>query len=169
MPWRTISGGDRPAISTPSSRMWPESGLSAPVIKLKNVLFPAPLGPITAVSEPSAKLNVISSAALTPPNDFESALTSSMLAALHCAVAPRLVPFDREIHQALAQTDREKQDHDDAAGRGKQRRQHKDRQFGAPDVDPDESGAAGVVADHAQRVAERRLRDLPHQQKSDHQ
>ena len=38
--------------------MRPESGLSAPVIRLKNVLLPAPLGPITAVSDPSAKSNV---------------------------------------------------------------------------------------------------------------
>ena len=33
-----------------------QSGFSAPVIRLKNVLLPAPLGPITAVSEPSAKV-----------------------------------------------------------------------------------------------------------------
>src|SRR3979490_2361508 len=73
IPWRTMSGGVCPAISTPSSRIWPESGFSAPVIRLKKVLFPAPLGPMTAVSEPSAKLNVLSSAALTPPNDLQSA------------------------------------------------------------------------------------------------
>ena len=60
-------------MSTPSSRIWPESGLSAPVIRLKNVLLPAPLGPITAVSEPSAKSSVTSSVALTPPNDLRTA------------------------------------------------------------------------------------------------
>jgi hypothetical protein len=58
-------------MSTPLSRIRPESGLSAPVTKLKKVLFPAPLGPITAVSDPSAKLKLMSSAALTPPNDLE--------------------------------------------------------------------------------------------------
>src|SRR6266545_3131770 len=63
-----MSGGERPAISMPLSRMRPESGFNAPVTRLKNVLLPAPLGPITAVSDPSAKFNVISSAALTPPN-----------------------------------------------------------------------------------------------------
>ena len=78
MPWRTISGGERPAISTPLSRIWPESGFSAPVIRLKNVLLPAPLGPITAVSEPSAKSSVTLSVALTPPNDFERERISSM-------------------------------------------------------------------------------------------
>src|SRR6267142_6711001 len=73
-----MSGGERPAISMPSSRMRPESGFNAPVMRLKNVLLPAPLGPITAVSDPSAKFNVISSAALTPPNDLESCCTSSI-------------------------------------------------------------------------------------------
>ena len=46
MPWRTMSGGVRPTISTPLSRIWPASGFSAPVIRLKNVLLPAPLGPM---------------------------------------------------------------------------------------------------------------------------
>src|SRR6267378_6606366 len=249
MPWRTMSGGELPARSTPLSRMRPESGFSAPVIRLKNVLLPAPLGPITAVSDPSAKSSVMSSAALTPPNDLESCCTSSMAncsppegrdsrsttdssRAFLGAVAPLLVPLDREIHQTFAQTDSEEQDHDakhdavilgqpcdgvvenqqqhgadhrtkeggdaaqhidkdalarnrpigefgvgarheqahdDAAGRGKQRRQHEDRELGAPDIDADEAGSASIVADHAQRVAERRLRDLPHQQKSNHQ
>src|SRR5438132_7330815 len=123
-----MSGGERPAISMPSSRMRPLSGFSAPVIRLKNVLLPAPLGPITAVSDPSAKFSVMSSAALTPPNDLESCRTSSMASrspprsrdgcstpsscALPGTVAPLLVPLDREVHQALAQTNREKQDHD---------------------------------------------------------
>src|SRR6267142_1985169 len=129
MPCRAMSGGGRPAISTPLSRMRPLSGFSAPVTRLKNVLFPAPLGPITAVSDPSEKLNEISSAALTPPNDLESCCTSSMAShspsgarhrcsttvssrALPAAVSPRLVPFDGKIHQALAQTDGEEQDDD---------------------------------------------------------
>src|SRR5438067_135574 len=122
-----MSGGERPAISTPSSRMRPLSGFSAPVIRLKNVLLPAPLGPITAVSDPSAKFSVMSSAAVTPPNDLESCRTSSMASrsprvrrcrsahsccALLGTIAPLLVPLDREVHQALAQTNREKQDHD---------------------------------------------------------
>src|SRR5215212_10617748 len=128
MPWRTISGGDRPARSILLSRMWPRSGVSAPVIRLKNVLLPAPLGPITAVSEPSAKLNVISSAALTPPNDLESCWISSMASRsppsrfqstknhssppLRAAVAACLVPFYREVHQTFAQPNGKEQDHD---------------------------------------------------------
>jgi hypothetical protein len=64
---------------------------------------------------------------------------------------------------------RYEQTHDHAAGRGEQRRQHEDRQLGTPDVDTDEARAGGVIADHAQGVAERRLRDLPHRQKPDHQ
>src|SRR5215217_7814401 len=128
MPWRTMSGGDRPAISTPLSRTRPESGFSAPVIRLKNVLLPAPLGPITAVSDPSAKLSVISSAALTPPNDLESCWISSMTSRsppsrfqspenhssrpLRATVAACLVPFDSEVHQTFAQPNGKEQDHD---------------------------------------------------------
>src|SRR5215510_11999607 len=73
-----MSGGERPARSTPLSRICPESGLSAPVIRLKNVLLPAPLGPITAVSDPSGKSSETLSVALTPPNDFERERICSM-------------------------------------------------------------------------------------------
>ena len=50
--------GRRPSghVDAVEQDIWPESGFSAPVIRLKNVLLPAPLGPMTAVSEPSAKL-----------------------------------------------------------------------------------------------------------------
>ena len=38
--------GFRPTIDLPSSRISPEVGTSSPVTRLKNVVFPAPLGPI---------------------------------------------------------------------------------------------------------------------------
>ena len=36
----------RPPISVPPKRMCPASGLSAPVTRLKNVVLPAPFGPM---------------------------------------------------------------------------------------------------------------------------
>ena len=116
MPWRTISGGERPARSTPLSRIWPESGLNAPVMRLKNVLLPAPFGPITAVSEPSAKSSETSSVALTPPKDFREVLRISQHPASSRLRRERsrrcAIPFDDEIHQALTQAEREQQDDD---------------------------------------------------------
>src|SRR6202790_3295174 len=163
---------------------------------------------------------------------WRAVVPRAWLAALLFGVATLLVPFDHEIHQTFAQTDREEQDddaeddaiifgqagnrvvhdqqqhgpdhraeegrdaaqhvdedaltrnrpegkfrigprpeqaHDYATGRGEQRRHHKNRQLGAPDVDANETGAAGVVADHAPGVPERRLRDLAHQQQPDNQ
>ena len=61
---------------------------SAPVIRLKNVLLPAPFGPITAVSEPSAKSSETSSVAFTPPKDFARLRISSIAAPLAC-ITPR--------------------------------------------------------------------------------
>src|SRR5436305_14712293 len=152
MPWRTISGGERPARSILLSRMRPRSGLSAPVMRLKNVLFPAPLGPMTAVSEPSAKLNEISSAALTPPNDFESCWISSMLPSRRFSPrATRLVPVDSEVHQPSAQADREEQDHDpehDAVIFGQARnRIIEDQQQHGADHGPKEGGDAAEHVD----------------------
>ena len=45
----------------------PESGFKEPLIILKRVVFPAPLGPIKAVIEPFSILSDISLIALIPP------------------------------------------------------------------------------------------------------
>ena len=42
-------------MSSPSSSTSPASGGNAPLIRLKNVLLPAPFGPIIAESEPDGK------------------------------------------------------------------------------------------------------------------
>ena len=113
MPWRTISGGERPARSTPSSRIWPESGCSAPVIRLKKVLLPAPFGPITAVSEPSREIerDVIrrldAAKRFRELADLEHGQSRSFAPSRRCAYHS-----SDKIHQALAQSDREEQDHD---------------------------------------------------------
>ena len=48
MPFIEIRSGERPVISSPLNRMRPEVGASTPVRQLKNVLLPAPFGPIIA-------------------------------------------------------------------------------------------------------------------------
>ena len=76
-PRRTISRLDRPTRSMPPNRTWPASGRMWPEIRLKNVVLPAPLGPMTAVSEPSGKSSETSRMATTPPKDFDRRSTFS--------------------------------------------------------------------------------------------
>src|SRR5260370_38659067 len=56
----------RPLMSSPSSRILPEDGASMPVIRLKVVVLPEPLGPISATmrseehtSELQSHLNLV--------------------------------------------------------------------------------------------------------------
>ncbi len=48
MPLREIAFEGRPVISSPSKMMRPPLGRSTPVRQLKNVLLPAPFGPMMA-------------------------------------------------------------------------------------------------------------------------
>ena len=69
-------------MSRPSSSTSPESGGNAPLIRLKKVLLPAPLGPITADSEPDGNVSDTSSIALRPPNALVRFLISSFIASV---------------------------------------------------------------------------------------
>ena len=81
IPARTRALGGSRVTSAPSSSTWPSSGTSLPVSKLIKVVFPAPLGPITAVmppggSERSTPATAVKSAnALRTPRTSRSALT----------------------------------------------------------------------------------------------
>src|ERR1700722_13234406 len=127
-PRRTICGGDRPPISSPASFTVPRSGRIAPEIKLKNVVLPAPLGPMIAVSEPAAKSSVTFAIAATPPKDFESPSTANIsgrllsqrclrrVAGFHAGPRERGVPvpeIDQHIEQPAPQPER-KDKNDDA-------------------------------------------------------
>src|SRR4029077_9848632 len=57
----------KPLITRPSSSTVPELGVSCPLIILKKVLFPAPLGPIKQRSSPSASVKLTLSTATMPP------------------------------------------------------------------------------------------------------
>ena len=52
MPIATRSCGGSAVMSWPSNRMRPDVGGKKPLIRLKNVVLPAPLGPMTARSSP---------------------------------------------------------------------------------------------------------------------
>ena len=62
--------GLRPTMSRPSRRTMPPSGASWPFSMLKQVLLPAPLGPIRAKSSPASTAKETSATACTPPNDL---------------------------------------------------------------------------------------------------
>src|SRR6266850_7517266 len=67
MPLREMRSLDSPVMSSSLNRMRPEEGRSTPVRQLKNVLLPAPLGPMTAriSSRTSSKLTWLR--AVSPP------------------------------------------------------------------------------------------------------
>ena len=58
MPFREIAFEGKPVMSSPSNMMRPLLGRSTPVRQLKNVLLPAPFGPMMActLSRASSKL-----------------------------------------------------------------------------------------------------------------
>src|SRR6266545_4094198 len=70
MPRCATPCGGVPAMSRPSKTIRPEVGACCPVSRLKNVVLPAPLGPITECSEPSSTSIVTSLTAVRAPNDL---------------------------------------------------------------------------------------------------
>jgi hypothetical protein len=67
-PSRQARAGVSSPTSVPKTEMLPEVGRSPPVRTLKNVVLPAPLGPIRAVTIPSATSRVTSRLAVRSPN-----------------------------------------------------------------------------------------------------
>src|SRR5499425_3375891 len=67
MPRRQISCGAMPVTSRSLKRTLPASGRRCPVIRLKTVVLPAPLGPMMALIEPRGTLK------LTPPTAWKPA------------------------------------------------------------------------------------------------
>ena len=80
MPFCEMRLGGRPAMFSPLKRMRPEVGRSTPVRQLKNVLLPAPLGPMTARISPrcTSKLTLLS--AVRPPKRMVRPSVRSMAA-----------------------------------------------------------------------------------------
>src|SRR4051794_15707343 len=72
----------------------PALGASSPVITLKSVVLPAPLGPMRPVMRPAGALNDTLSTARLPPNRTTTPSTSSWAMQLHVAHA------ERGVHRA---------------------------------------------------------------------
>ena len=66
-PSRQTCRGLKPAMLRPPMRIAPESGSICPSSRLKQVVLPAPFGPIIATSSPAATLNETPRTACTPP------------------------------------------------------------------------------------------------------
>ena len=76
-PARAMAIVPLPAISRPAKRILPASGVSCPVRHLKNVLLPAPLGPIRQRSSLARSVKAKPSSAATPPKCLLKSLTTS--------------------------------------------------------------------------------------------
>src|SRR5690242_8745243 len=107
-PSRQTRRGFRPVMSRPSSRTLPASGGNWPFSMLKQVLLPAPLGPISASISPGARVKETPCTARTPPKDFCRSSTSSVWAGMPCLPAR-----PRGAGQALRE-EQHQRDNDDA-------------------------------------------------------
>src|SRR4051794_38609129 len=76
-----MRSGERPVMSSPSNRMGPEEGRTTPVRQLKNVLLPAPFGPITARISPRGNAKLTLSRAVRPPKRIVRSSVLRMAAA----------------------------------------------------------------------------------------
>src|SRR6266852_2435197 len=81
-PSRQIARGFLPAVSWPSRLIRPLSGIFWPLSISKHVLFPAPLGPISARISPALSANDTLRTAWTPPEDLLKSSTASSVGAI---------------------------------------------------------------------------------------
>src|SRR6202162_5210630 len=109
MPRRQRSCGAMPVTSRPLKLMLPASGRRWPVMRLKSVVLPAPLGPMMALIEPRATLKLTPPRAWKPSKLLLRSRTSSNL-------SPPPEPARRRLHRSRdpAGEDEEQHDEDDA-------------------------------------------------------
>src|SRR5512139_1102511 len=81
IPRRQMAWGGSPEISRPLKRMRPESGERCPVMRWNSVVFPAPLGPMTATISPASTARFAPLTARKPPNEqtADSTLSTGFL------------------------------------------------------------------------------------------
>ena len=77
MPRRETACAGSPVMSRPLNRMRPPDGGSTPVSRLKNVVLPAPLGPMTERSSPARTWKSTRLTAVRPPKVLVRAWLSS--------------------------------------------------------------------------------------------
>ena len=80
MPRATIALGRSPARLAPSKTTRPPSARTRPVTTLKNVVLPAPLGPMSPMMPPRGTTRSTALSATTPPNAFVTPRTSRIAA-----------------------------------------------------------------------------------------
>src|SRR5688572_6814019 len=81
IPSRAIWCGGMPVMSRPSNRMRPRSGAWRPVSRLKQVVLPAPFGPMIPDSRPGAKCRDTSSSTTWCPKRLCRCWASNIAAA----------------------------------------------------------------------------------------
>src|SRR5262249_33800128 len=100
----------------PAKRTLPESGFTYPVMRLKTVVFPAPLGPMRKTISPSSTWKLTSLVASSPPKrllTFSNSRIRAIALSLHRADGAGLAP---EPPSALEERDhpaRHQQHHHD--------------------------------------------------------
>src|SRR5437588_4724139 len=92
MPSRARRSAGILVMSRPSKARLPALSACIPVIALKSVVLPAPLGPIRPTTSPRLTLSETSSRATSPRKRTVTALTSSWATSVHRLDACRLAP-----------------------------------------------------------------------------
>src|SRR5437879_3043985 len=69
----------RPPTSSPRNLIRPALGARSPDSRFKNVVLPAPFGPITACTPPARKARLTPSTAVNPPNRRYNASVCRMM------------------------------------------------------------------------------------------
>src|SRR5215471_9025608 len=105
MPILTSLAGCLPVTSTPRKRTLPAEGRNVPLITLKSVVFPAPLGPMKPQIWRSGTSMLTSFKAATPPKYFVSPWTSRIFTA-----SPEKI---KQLAQQSYQAIRLQEDNDD--------------------------------------------------------
>src|SRR5438034_1201449 len=89
IPRRAIRYGFIPVIDASSQRMSPASGRVSPLMQLRSVVLPAPLGPMMPNTWPGSTVKVTPARALTPPNRLLTSRTASRLMPAPTLTLPR--------------------------------------------------------------------------------
>ena len=79
MPSEVTMLGSRPTIDSPSKSMAPSVGATRPEMALKNVVLPAPFGPMTLTISPSSMWKFNPDRASSPPKVIFRSLISRRL------------------------------------------------------------------------------------------
>src|SRR5688572_11863455 len=111
IPSRQTSCGAMPVMSRPSRSTEPVSARRWPVMRLKNVVLPAPLGPMMAAICPRATPRLTPPTAWKPSNDLRMSRTSS-------TARPQAVPGGVERAHDPARKHEEQHDEDAAEDEG---------------------------------------------------